>query len=101
MEARALRGHWDTENRLPWGLDMAFRKDESGIRTGHTTHNLADPASLGPQPLPPQVPWPRVPGHGQVQRLPATANDSAISITRSATGAKKTCLSLTISPSPT
>lgn len=24
-----------------WGLDMAFREDESRIRTGHTAHNLS------------------------------------------------------------
>jgi predicted transposase YbfD/YdcC len=29
------------ENRLHWVLDIAFRKDESRIRTGHADHNLA------------------------------------------------------------
>ena len=26
---------------LHWGLDMAFREDESRIRTGHAAHNLS------------------------------------------------------------
>ena len=37
----AVRSHWGIENRLHWILDMAFREDESRIRTGHVGHNLA------------------------------------------------------------
>ena len=44
-EARALlqamRSHWGVENRLHWVLDMAFREDESRIRTGHAARNLS------------------------------------------------------------
>jgi predicted transposase YbfD/YdcC len=29
------------ENRLHWVLDIAFREDESRVRTGHGAHNLA------------------------------------------------------------
>ncbi len=36
-----MRSHWDVENRLHWVLDMAFREDESRIRTSHATHNMS------------------------------------------------------------
>lgn len=39
--ARAVRGHWGIENRLHWVLDIAFREDESRVRTGHAAENLA------------------------------------------------------------
>ena len=39
--ARAIRGHWGIENRLHWVLDVAFREDESRVRTGHAAQNLA------------------------------------------------------------
>jgi hypothetical protein len=29
------------ENSLHWTLDVAFREDESRVRTGHAAHNLA------------------------------------------------------------
>ena len=32
---RAVHSHWGVENALHWVLDMAFREDESHIRTGH------------------------------------------------------------------
>ena len=38
---QAVRSHWGVENRLHWVLDMAFREDESRIRTGHAAHNLS------------------------------------------------------------
>ena len=37
---QAVRSHWGIENSLHWVLDMAFREDESRIRTGHAAHNL-------------------------------------------------------------
>jgi len=33
--AKAVRGHWDVENRLHWRLDVVFREDESRIRKGN------------------------------------------------------------------
>jgi predicted transposase YbfD/YdcC len=38
---QAPRSHWGVENALHWVLDMAFREDESRIRTGHAAHNLS------------------------------------------------------------
>lgn len=37
----AVRGHWGSENRLHWVLDIAFREDESRVRHGHADQNLA------------------------------------------------------------
>ncbi len=39
--AEAVRGHWHIENQLHWVLDVAFREDESRIRTGHADANMA------------------------------------------------------------
>jgi predicted transposase YbfD/YdcC len=39
--ATAVRGHWGVENSLHWVLDIAFREDESRVRTGHADENLA------------------------------------------------------------
>ncbi len=39
--AEAVRGHWHIENQLHWVLDVAFREDESRIRTGHADVNMA------------------------------------------------------------
>ena len=33
--ARAVRGHWEIENRLHWRLDVTFADDASRIRKGH------------------------------------------------------------------
>ncbi len=38
---QVVRSHWGIENSLHWVLDMAFREDESRIRTGHAAHNLS------------------------------------------------------------
>ena len=39
--ARAVRGHWGIENSLHWVLDIAFREDDSRIRTGNAPENMA------------------------------------------------------------
>lgn len=38
---QAVREHWGVENNLHWTIDMAFREDESRIRTGHAPANMA------------------------------------------------------------
>ena len=35
------RSHWGIENKLHWGLDVAFREDDSRIRTGYAAENMA------------------------------------------------------------
>ncbi|MDE0671301.1 MAG: ISAs1 family transposase [Caldilineaceae bacterium] len=35
-----VRAHWGIENNLHWILDVAFREDESRVRTGHASRNL-------------------------------------------------------------
>jgi predicted transposase YbfD/YdcC len=39
--ATAARGHWAVENSLHWSLDIAFREDDSRVRSGHAPANLA------------------------------------------------------------
>jgi predicted transposase YbfD/YdcC len=38
--AELIRGHWSIENRCHWTLDVAFREDESRIRSGHGPENI-------------------------------------------------------------
>ncbi len=38
---RALRGHWQIENNLPWQLDVTFREDDSRIRDRNAAENFA------------------------------------------------------------
>ncbi|NLI80657.1 MAG: ISAs1 family transposase [Deltaproteobacteria bacterium] len=38
--AEAARGHWAVENSLHWCLDIAFREDDSRVRSGHAQENL-------------------------------------------------------------
>jgi predicted transposase YbfD/YdcC len=36
-----IRGHWGIENQLHWVLDVIFREDDSRVRKGNGTRNLA------------------------------------------------------------
>lgn len=38
---KAVRTHWHIENKLHWVLDVAFREDDSRIRSGHAAENMA------------------------------------------------------------
>ena len=38
--AESIRTHWSIENSLHWVLDVAFREDESRIRSGHAPKNF-------------------------------------------------------------
>ncbi len=38
---QATRSHWGIENRVYWVLDLSFREDESRVRSGNASENLA------------------------------------------------------------
>jgi predicted transposase YbfD/YdcC len=38
---RALRGHWQIENKVHWQLDVTFREDDSRIRDRNAAQNFA------------------------------------------------------------
>lgn len=38
--ARAVRSHWEVENRLHWCLDVQFNEDQSRVRSGYAANNL-------------------------------------------------------------
>ena len=48
--AEIIRSHWAVENSLHWVLDVAFREDDSRIRTGNAPENLALVRKLGSVP---------------------------------------------------
>ena len=37
---KSKRAHWRIENSLHWVLDIAFREDESRMRTGNAAENV-------------------------------------------------------------
>ena len=39
--ARAVKSHWEVENRLHWCLDVQLNEDQSRVRTGFAANNLA------------------------------------------------------------
>jgi predicted transposase YbfD/YdcC len=39
--AEAVGAHWGIENCIHWVLDIAFREDDSRVRSGHAPENLA------------------------------------------------------------
>jgi len=39
--ASSVRSHWGIANQVHWVLDVAFREDDSRIRSGHADHNVA------------------------------------------------------------
>jgi predicted transposase YbfD/YdcC len=41
MILKAKRSHWQIENQLHWGLDIAFREDHRRVRVGHAAENLS------------------------------------------------------------
>lgn len=41
IASQAVRNHWGVENSLHWSLDVTFREDDSRVRVGHASENLA------------------------------------------------------------
>ncbi len=38
---KAVRTHWEIENKVHWVLDVAFREDDCRVRKGHAAENFA------------------------------------------------------------
>lgn len=38
---KAIRGHWEIENKLHWRLDVVMREDECRARSGHSGENFS------------------------------------------------------------
>lgn len=45
--AKCVRDHWQIENKLHWGLDVAFREDESRIRKDNAPANMGTIRRVG------------------------------------------------------
>jgi len=39
--AQSVRGHWGVENSMHWSLDVSFNEDQSRVRIGYASENLA------------------------------------------------------------
>jgi predicted transposase YbfD/YdcC len=39
--AKAIRAHWEIENKVHWCLDVMFQEDQSRARIKHAAQNLA------------------------------------------------------------
>jgi predicted transposase YbfD/YdcC len=39
--AEAVRGHWSSENKRHWQLDVTFQEDQSRLREGHAASNFS------------------------------------------------------------
>lgn len=39
--AKAVRSHWEIENKVHWALDVSFREDDCRVRSGQAAENFA------------------------------------------------------------